>query len=69
MDREIVMITPTAAQVAAGQAAGRKALDDYSHFDSSMVPDAALETFCRAVITAALNVPTPHPTTGSTPHA
>jgi hypothetical protein len=39
--------------------AGREALNAYSEFDSSMVPDDALETFCRAVLTAALNLPKP----------
>jgi hypothetical protein len=30
--------------------AGRKALEDYSEFDSSMVPDAALQLFVTDVI-------------------
>jgi hypothetical protein len=50
-------IQPTEDQIAAGVKAGRKALDDYSHFDSSMVPDAALEVFVREVATAILNSP------------
>jgi hypothetical protein len=51
-----VIIHPTDAQIKAGCVAGRKALEDYSHFDSSMVPDDALETFVITVATAILNV-------------
>jgi hypothetical protein len=47
-------MTPTPAMIAAGAKAGRKALDDYSTFDSGMVPDDALDTFVTAVLTAAL---------------
>jgi hypothetical protein len=50
------MATPTPSQLDAGFRAGRKALEDYSSFDSGMVPDAALEVFVKEVITAALNV-------------
>ena len=50
-------VVPTQAQLAAGVKAGRKALDDYSSFDSSMVPDAALAAFVTAVVAAAINVP------------
>lgn len=53
------MITPSKAQLDAGFAAGRKALDDYSSFDSSMVPDDALRAFVTAVVTAAVNVSVP----------
>lgn len=49
------MVKPTQAQLAAGIAAGRKALNDYSSFDSSMVPDDALATFVAEVATAILN--------------
>ena len=58
-----------AAAIAAGTHAGRQALENYSHFDSSMVPDDALKTFCVAVITAALGtLPTP-PTPQGHPNA
>lgn len=57
------MITPTTAQLNAGFDAGRKALDDYSQFDSAMVPDAALLTFVTEVATAVLNTPAPTETT------
>ena len=50
-------ITPTKAQLDAGNKAGRKALDDYSTFDSNMVPDDALATFVAAVAAAILNAP------------
>jgi hypothetical protein len=53
------MINPTPAQLQAGVTAGRKALDDYSSFDSGMVPDDALATFVAAVASAILNVPPP----------
>jgi hypothetical protein len=51
------MITPTKAQLDAGIKAGRKALDNYSEFDSSMVPDDALATFVSDIATAILNAP------------
>ena len=51
------MQNPTAAQIQAAVKAGRDALNNYSRFDSSMVPDDALNTFCVAVVTAAINVP------------
>jgi len=62
------MVKPSQSQLAAAVKAGRQALENYSHFDSSMVPDAALETFCVAVLTAALNVPQPT-AKGVTPNA
>jgi hypothetical protein len=52
-----MIIQPTTAQIIAGDKAGRAALDNYSSWDSSMVPDGALDAFVRAVITAAINVP------------
>lgn len=52
-------LTPTDAQIQAAFQAGRDALNNYSEFDSSMVPDDALKTFCVAVVTAAINVPDP----------
>jgi hypothetical protein len=55
------MIQPTHAQLNAGIVAGRKALQDYSSFDSSMVTDDALATFVADVALAILNVPAPHP--------
>lgn len=49
------MITPPQYQLDAAFEAGRQSLNDYSTFDSSMVPDDVLETFVIAVVTAALN--------------
>ncbi len=60
------MIVPTTDQLNAGFDAGRKALNDYSQFESSMVPDEALLTFVTEVATAVLNTPTP---AENTPHA
>jgi hypothetical protein len=48
--------TLTQEQIDAGAKAGRKALQDYSAFDSSMVPDDALEQFVIDVGTAIINV-------------
>jgi hypothetical protein len=59
-------VKPTVNQLNAGFDAGRKALNDYSEFDSSMVPDAALLTFVTAVATAILNV---QPVTETDPNA
>lgn len=57
--------TLTQDQIQAGCAAGRKALQDYSAFDSSMVPDDALEQFVVDVGTAIINVtPTGDETNG-----
>ena len=51
--------TLTQEQIQAGCVAGRKALQDYSAFDSSMVPDDALEQFVTDVGTAIINtIPT-----------
>ena len=50
------MIQPSKAQIDAGVAAGRKAIDDYSSFDSSLISDDVLLTFVTAVITAVVNV-------------
>lgn len=53
---------PTEEQIRIGMSAGRKALDNYSSFDSSMVPDDALETFVTEVLTAVLaSAPDPTP--------
>jgi len=52
-------IQPTPAQIAAGMASVRKALDDYSSFDSSMVSDALLKTVVTTAATAILNVTPP----------
>jgi hypothetical protein len=54
------MVTPTAAQVAAACAAARKAINDYSPFYGSMVPDDALERVVTAALAAALGA-SPHP--------
>ena len=53
------MSAPSDAQVAAACAAARKAIEDYSSWDSAMVPDDALETVVTAALQAAFNVPTP----------
>lgn len=54
------MIQLNHAALNAGIAAGRKALQNYSSFDSSMVPDDALATFSAEVITAYLIAAQPH---------
>ncbi len=66
----------TQTMLNAGYAAGRKALENYSTFDSSMVPDDALHTFVQEVLAAALAVspipalaPTPHPAPTPPPKA
>lgn len=51
----VTMVKPTGTQIAAGSAAGRKALSDYSGFYSSMVPDDALDTFVGDIAVAVLN--------------
>ena len=53
------MIQPTKAQIDAGCAKGRQALNNYSTFDSGMVPDDALQAFVIAVLEGALNAPPP----------
>lgn len=53
------MTAPSPSQVTAACAAARKAIQDYSSWDSSMVPDDALESVVVAALKAALNVPTP----------
>jgi len=50
------MINPTAAQLKAACTAARQAIQDYSSFDSAMVPDDALETVVSKALAAALNV-------------
>ena len=57
-------MTPTPEAIAAGVAAARKAINDYSAFDSSMVPDDALAKVVTDALTAALAVLSP-PTTGA----
>lgn len=47
---------PSQEQVIAGQAAARRAIQQYSEFDSSMVPDDAIHTVVVQVLIAALNV-------------
>lgn len=53
------MTTPTDTQIAAAVKAARQAIEDYSAFDSAMVPDDALETVVTEALKAALNVPAP----------
>lgn len=49
-DFKMTTTPPNPNALAAAFRAGRKALDDYSAFDSSMVPDDALEVFVTDVI-------------------
>lgn len=49
-------MTPTPPAIAAAVAAARAAINDYSSFDSSMVPDDALEKVVTDALTAALKV-------------
>jgi len=53
------MNKPTARQLANACAAARKAIQDYSTWGSSMVPDDALQTVVDAALVAALNTPVP----------
>lgn len=48
---------PTQAQLDAATAAARQAIENYSSFDSAMVPDDVLLTVVTEALTAALNVP------------
>lgn len=50
-------VIPTPTQLAAANAEARKTIEAYSHFDSAMIPDSALQTVVKAALTAALNVP------------
>ena len=50
------MILPTTAQLTAATQAARQAIENYSEFDSSMVPDSALTSVVEAALIAALNV-------------
>jgi len=59
------MNKPTAAQLSAACAAARQAIENYSSWDSSMVPDDALQTVVDAALVAALNVPAPQPPKGN----
>jgi hypothetical protein len=63
------MIQPTPAQISAGMARVRKALDDYSSFDSGMVSDDLLRTVVTEAGTAMLNVPPPKPVAPPKPAA
>ena len=58
-------MTPTQEAIEAAVAAARAAINDYSQFDSSMVPDEALGKVVTDALTAALGVMFP-PTTGAT---
>ena len=60
------MIQPTNSQLSAACDAARKAIQNYSSWDSSMVPDDALQTVVNAALVAALNIPQPTPK-GKTP--
>lgn len=53
------MSYPTPAQLSAACKAARQAIEDYSSFDSAMVPDDALETVVTRALVAALSVPSP----------
>lgn len=52
---------PTPAQLDAATSAARKAIQDYSQFDSSMVPDDVLRTVVLEALSAALNIHIPVP--------
>lgn len=49
-------VKPNEAGIDAACAAARKAIEDYSSFDSSMVPDDALRTVVTAALEAYVNV-------------
>jgi hypothetical protein len=53
------MIQPTQAQLTAACAAARQAVENYSEFDSSMIPDSALQAVVSKALVAALNIPHP----------
>ena len=55
------MVKPTEAQLTAACTAARQAVENYSAFDSSMIPDSALQAVVSQALTAALNVPTNPP--------
>lgn len=58
----------TQVMLNAGYAAARKAVEDYSEFDSSMIPDAALQLVVQDILTASLAVapsPAPAPKVGT----
>jgi hypothetical protein len=48
---------PTPAQLDAATHAARQAIENYSSFDSSMVPDDVLRTVVLEALSAALNLP------------
>jgi hypothetical protein len=50
-------VEPNEAGIDAACAAARKAIEDYSSFDSSMVPDDALRTVVTAALEAYVNTP------------
>lgn len=50
------MTQPSSAQIAAAMSAARAAIEAYSSFDSSMIPDDALQAVIVKALTAALNV-------------
>jgi hypothetical protein len=59
-------MTATQEAIDAAIAAARAAINDYSSFDSSMVPDDALEKVVTDSLNAALAVLFPPATTGET---
>ena len=50
---------PTEDQIAEACKAARRAIEAYSSFDNSMIPDDALESVVVAALTAALSVRKP----------
>jgi hypothetical protein len=63
-------MTPSQEAIAAGVAAARAAITEYSSFDSSMVPDDALADVVVKALSAALDVYFPQAsatTKGTTP--
>lgn len=50
---------PSQTQVTAGDVAARRAIKEYSEWDSSMIPDSAIQAVVIQVLIAALNVGAP----------
>ncbi len=52
---DVGLIKPSQGQIHAACIAARKAIQDYNAWESSMVPDSAIESVVTAALTAALN--------------
>ena len=59
-------MTPTQEAIEAAVAAARAAMNEYSSFDSSMVPDDALAEVVTKALSAALDIYFPPTTKGTT---